>query len=105
MFLVNARTWMNTLILALALSIVAVALHALPYHVPEVLREAAERFASPGELLWWTTLGGVFAGYPSGWVGYTVWILGTTVFWLIVSVVLIACARIEHAALRRTSRR
>ena len=41
----------------------------------------AERFASPGEMLWWATLGGAFSGRPGDSLGIAVWIAGTALFW------------------------
>ncbi|MBK7189899.1 MAG: hypothetical protein IPH86_14795 [bacterium] len=58
--------------------------------VTGLLRRAAEAFASPGELLWWATSGGVFAGYPSGFSGYFFWIVGTALFWFAVTMLFLA---------------
>lgn len=57
--------------------------------LPSALRPAAEYVASPGELLWWTTLGGAFAGRPTGLAGLVVWVLGTAAFWFLVLAALI----------------
>jgi hypothetical protein len=43
----------------------------------------AERFAAPGEMLWWVTLGGAFGGQPGDPLGIAVWIAGTALFWLV----------------------
>jgi hypothetical protein len=37
-------------------------------------------------------LSGAFAGYPSGWTGYAVWVLGNTIFWVAVIVGLVLFA-------------
>ena len=49
----------------------------------------AERFASPGEFLWWATLGGAFSGYPTGLFGLALWIIGTSLFWFLASMIVI----------------
>ncbi len=91
MFLVKARTWLFVVLVFFSLSVAAVAVHLLAYsYVPHTLSELLENFASPGELLWWATLGGVFAGYPSDLTGYIVWVLGTTVFWVLATAICVA---------------
>jgi hypothetical protein len=71
--------------------VAAVALHLLPYSFgPSGLGRVLESFASPGEMLWWATLGGAFAGYPSGFIGYTVWVVGNTVFWILATAIAVA---------------
>lgn len=72
----------------LAVSGLAVLVIGLP--VPTGLRHAAETFASPGEFLWWSTIGGAFSGRPIGALGYTVWVIGTAAFWFVVLAVLAA---------------
>lgn len=69
----------------LALSAAAVALFAglTPLKVNGVCANLLEGFASPGELLWWATLGGAFSGHPQDAAGYAVWILGSTLFWFL----------------------
>ena len=93
-FLVRNRTWLIVVLVFLILSVAAVAAHALPYsNVPHGISVLLESFVSPGEFLWWATLGGAFAGYPSGWSGYTVWILGNTVFWVLASAICAAAGK------------
>ena len=53
------------------------------------LAQWADRFAVPGEFLWWSTLGGAFAGRPPGPVGIVLWVLGTTLFWFVVAAVVL----------------
>jgi hypothetical protein len=60
--------------------------------VTGILWRAAEAFASPGEFLWWATLGGAFAGYPSGFSGHFVWVVGTALFWFVVTMSVVAAA-------------
>jgi hypothetical protein len=79
------------------LSVIAVAGHFLP---SSGLRRLCETFASPGELLWWSTLGGVFSGYPRGASGYVVWVLGSTAFWLLAAAIVAALGKGIHAAFR-----
>ena len=68
--------------------------------VTGLLWRAAEAFASPGELLWWATLGGAFAGYPSGVSGYFLWVVGTALFWFGVTLLFFA-ARTRLRVLRK----
>jgi hypothetical protein len=92
--LVRNRTWLIVLLVSFVLSVAAVAAHPLPHsYVPRGASLLLERFASPGELLWWATLGGAFAGYPSGWIGYAVWVLGNTVFWFLASAICVAVGK------------
>ena len=60
--------------------------------VTGLLWRAAEAFASPGEFLWWSTLGGALAGYPSGVSGHFVWVVGTALFWFVVTMSFVAAA-------------
>jgi hypothetical protein len=84
------------------LSTLAVGFQFLPYpYASSGLGHASEIFASPGELLWWTTLGGPFSGRPNDFRGYAVWILGSTVFWFIVAALGFAIAKGFHAAWKR----
>jgi hypothetical protein len=80
MLIFRARTWLLLSVILFGLSAIAVAGQFMPW---SGLRRLCESFASPGELLWWVTLGGVFSGYPHGASGYVVWVLGTTTFWLL----------------------
>jgi hypothetical protein len=94
MFLVKMRTWLIVVLVFFGLSVTAVAVHVLPYsYVPQALTDLLEHFASPGEFLWWATLGGVFAGYPSGLTGYIVWVLGTTIFWVLATAICVAVGK------------
>jgi hypothetical protein len=98
----HARTWFAIAVLSLALSAVAVAVVRWPAGEPLLvsLSRLAEGFASPGELLWWATLGGAFAGYPTGLSGHLIWVVGTAVFWFLAAAILIA----TFARLRRSFR-
>ena len=71
--------------------------------VTGLLWRGAEVFASPGELLWWATLGGASAGYPSGASGYFLWVVGTALFWFGVALVFLA-ASTRIRALREGNR-
>ena len=94
MFLVKTRTWFFVVLVFFGLGVAAVAVRLLPYsYVPEALGDLLERFASPGEFLWLATLGGVFAGYPSDWKGYTVLVLGTTIFWVLATAICVALGK------------
>jgi hypothetical protein len=80
-------TWLLTAALSLAFSTAAVLVNAsLRYQFSlGALAQFADQFAAPGELLWWSTLGGAFAGRPAGAAGISLWILGTALFWFFVS--------------------
>jgi len=54
---------------------------AFPSTLPQALRSLAENLAAPGEFIWWATLGGPFNGRPSGFAGYLIWTLGSTLVW------------------------
>jgi hypothetical protein len=78
-------------IVAGVLSAAAVVIVALPLPSPlPALSRLAESFASPGDLLWWATIGGAFAGRPTGFIGIAVWVLGTALFWFLVFLVAFA---------------
>ena len=99
MFIIRTRTWLVVVAVFFGLSVAAVSVHSLPYpYVPRSLRDLCEQFASPGELLWFATLGGAFAGYPSDLPGYVVWVLGTTVFWIFVAVACVALGKAVYSA-------
>jgi len=104
MFILRTRTWLIVLLVVFGLSVAAVAGHFLPYYVPRTLRELCAGFASPGELLWFATLGGAFAGYPSDLPGYVVWVLGTAVFWTFVAVLCVALGKGVHSLVHRGRR-
>jgi hypothetical protein len=79
------RRWILAASLSLSFSICAVIIvvsHPLNPVIAK-MSMAAETFASPGEMLWWATLGGAFSGYPSGLSGYSLWVLGTALFWFL----------------------
>ena len=70
----------------LALSLIAVHIRLSGYnYVPHPLGRALDDFQSPGEIVWWLTLGHVFQGYPNTLPGYTVLIAANTVFWVSVT--------------------
>lgn len=97
------RTTALTASLSLALGIGAVAVVASHPAKPLLahLSKAAETFASPGELLWWATLGGPFRGYPTGPAGYLVWVFGTALFWFFAGMLFLAIGRRVFSAARR----
>ena len=80
------RIWLVAAVLALTFSIAAVTVNAsLRYEVSlGALPQVADRFAAPGEFLWWATAGGAFAGRPTGVAGTAMWVLGTALFWFLV---------------------
>ncbi len=71
-------------IAAVSIVLSAAAVAGVKLSVTGLVRTVLETFASPGEFLWWSTLGGAFAGYPTGLAGVIVWILGSAVFWFVV---------------------
>jgi len=73
----------SSALLAMALAVAAVTVVAFQdsFSLPSGLWSLAEQIASPGEFVWWATIGGAFAGRPSGLSGLVVWVLGTAVFW------------------------
>jgi hypothetical protein len=81
----RSRRWVFAALLSLAISICAVIIVVSHPTTPAISRlsRVAESFASPGEFLWWATLGGAFSGYPSGVSGYSLWVLGTALFWFL----------------------
>ena len=83
-----------------ALALVSVLLLAVPFESspPSSLLAVAEQVASPGEFLWWSTVGGAFSGRPASTAGLAVWVLGTASFWFLV---LTALALPVRACLRR----
>jgi hypothetical protein len=89
---VHTRTWVATALVSVALSAVAVAIvrSSSPTPLLAGLSHLAEYFASPGELLWWATFGGAFAGFPSGVSGHLLWVIGTALFWFLAVAPLIA---------------
>jgi hypothetical protein len=90
----RVRAWVVTASTALTLSAVAVAVVRSTGSNPIIQRlwRLAEFFASPGELLWWATLGGAFAGYPSGVSGHLMWVVGSALFWFLAATPFIAMA-------------
>jgi len=88
------RTVSVTATIALVLGAIAVGLvktgSANP--VTSHLWRAAEAFASPGEFLWWATLGGAFSGHPHGFAGNLCWVAGTALFWFVVAILVLAAA-------------
>ena len=101
---VGARTWLVVVLTFFVLSVGAVAAHGLPYSVPAILSHVLDSFASPGEFLWWATLGGAFVGYPSGLSGYTIWILGNTLFWVFATVMLVAIGKWLYSTIQHLRR-
>lgn len=77
------RVWVLWAALSLALSAAAVGFIAVAPSLPAgpVTWRVAEAFATPGEVLWWASIGGAFAGYPTGVAGYFIWTIGTALFW------------------------
>jgi hypothetical protein len=97
------RVWVVSAAIALALSAAAVAFVTMAPSVlaGDVAWRVVEAFASPGELLWWASIGGSFAGYPTGASGYFIWTLGTAVFWFIAASPLVLIAVHLRKARRR----
>lgn len=90
----RARARLVVACIALILGAIAVGIVKVGASSPVagLLWRAAEAFASPGEFLWWATLGGVFAGYPSGVSGYFLWVVGTALFWFGVTLLFLAAS-------------
>ncbi|MFO1217226.1 MAG: hypothetical protein U1E89_02470 [Burkholderiaceae bacterium] len=79
------KYWHRCLIASALSSAAAVGLQTvqLPVALPHALMAAAEVVASPGEFLWWSTLGGAFAGRPTGAAGHLIWVAGSAAFWFV----------------------
>lgn len=75
--------WISALAISAVVTAAAVLIQSplFPGVFPHALRRFAEIVASPGEFMWWVTVGGVFSGRPTGLSGYVVWILGSTAVW------------------------
>ena len=80
--------WLFIALVSALLGVMAKAAPGLP--LPSDLRDAIKLFASPGELLCQSTIGGVFPACPPGLAGDVVRVLGTAAFWSIAAVVVIA---------------
>lgn len=80
--------WLFIALVSALLSVMAKAAPGLP--LPSDPRDAIEAFASPGELLCQSTIGGVLPTCPSGLAGDVVRVLGTAAFWSIAAVVVVA---------------
>jgi len=86
--LVRVMVWAAT---GLAIAIVSAAavwarVAQYPMWLPRPLPAVLEWFVEPGVLVWWFTIGGLFAGYPSTFAGYAAVVVGNTAVWLIVVV-------------------
>jgi hypothetical protein len=103
MSLIRTRTWLSVLLTALGLSVVAVAAQfsRIDGRLPGVLKTSLRAFASPGDLLWWVTFGGAFSGEPSGFAGFTVWVVGATAFWFFVASTCLFAGRWVRSRVRR----
>jgi len=76
--------WIALSIGLLVLSAIAVLVRLSGYYyVPQPLGYALDSFVGPGELIWWITIGGVFEGFPSTILGYSVLVIGNTVAWVL----------------------
>jgi hypothetical protein len=76
--------WIALSIGLLVLSAIAVLVRLSGYYyVPQPIGHALDSFVGPGELIWWITIGGVFEGFPSTILGYSVLVIGTTVAWVL----------------------
>jgi|WetSurMetagenome_2_1015567.scaffolds.fasta_scaffold09935_10 hypothetical protein len=96
------RTFLILLSACFGASVLAVVIHHLAAPaVPRVIGRLLELYASPGELLWWGTLGGAFEGYPSGLGGNTFWVLGNTALWGLATACCLAVGEAARSALRR----
>ncbi len=70
------------------------------YYVPQPLGHALDSFVGPGELIWWIAMGGVFEGFPSTILGYSVLVIGNTIVWVLVIGSGILALRVASRALR-----
>jgi hypothetical protein len=76
--------WIALSIGLLVLSAIAVLVRLSGYYyVPQPIGHALDSFVGPGELIWWITIGGVFEGFPSTILGYSVLVIGNTVAWVL----------------------
>ena len=96
------RIWWITLSIGLlVLSAIAVLARLSGYYyVPQSLGHSLYAFIGPGELIWWITMGGVFEGFPTTILGYSVLVLGNTIAWALVIGSGILALRVASRAIR-----
>jgi len=70
------------------------------YYVPQPIGHALDSFVGPGELIWWISIGGVFEGFPSTVLGYSVLVIGNAVAWALAIGSGVLAARVAARALR-----
>jgi len=93
--------WIALLIGLLVLSAIGVLMRLSGYYyVPQPLGHALDSFVGPGELIWWITIGGVFEGFPSTILGYSVLVIGNTVAWVLAIGSGVLAVRVAVRALR-----
>jgi hypothetical protein len=73
------------------------------YYVPQPIGQALDSFVGPGEFIWWITIGGVFEGFPSTILGYSVLVIGNAVAWALVIGSGVLAVRVAARALRNLS--
>ena len=87
LFNLTCKSWVILPFAFLTLSVTAVLVRLSHYYyVPHAIGSALDSFTQPGEIVWWCTVGGLFAGYPSTLPGLTVLLVANTAFWTAASV-------------------
>ena len=87
LFNLTCKSWLILPFAFLALSVTAVLVRLSHYYyVPHAIGSALDSFMQPGEIVWWCTVGGLFAGYPSTLPGFAVLIVANAAFWTAVGV-------------------
>lgn len=106
MFLMRRRAWLIAFLLCVAFSAMLVFVLRAPFEPspPPALVHLLTGLVSPGEFLCWSTIGGVFSGCPLDARGYSIWILGSALFWLVVLAIGVAAGRGAIVLVRRARR-
>jgi hypothetical protein len=87
LFNLTCKPWLILPSAFLALSVAAVLVRLSHYYyVPHAIGSALDSFTQPGEIVWWWTVGGLFAGYPSTLPGFAVLVVANVAFWSAASV-------------------
>jgi hypothetical protein len=73
------------------------------YYLPHAVGSTLDRFAAPGEFVWWFTMGGAFEGYPGTLRGFSVLVLANTVSWTAASWVVVFVVKRLLALFKRGS--
>ncbi len=101
-FNLTCKSWLILPFAFLTLSVTAVFVRLSHYYyVPHAIGSALDSFNKPGEIVWWCTVGGLFAGYPSTLPGFTILIVANAAFWTAASVCVALVLRWLLAHMRR----